>query len=435
MGVIMPNKKIKGGAEEIVYPSGIVLGKSEFGNAFSQVVASSPQKKGAAGVDYLHISTSVVTGGYHSDPLAKVTQLARYNTIISEAAEALQHISDKIIQTGHVRKTSFTPPGGQVEERIELEIQSPEITAIIQKMEEEIKKTGLVCANKSSQVHVTIAGGQGQGATDAAEWAALENKKLSLAGASFSMVDYPPKLAGKTDFSHIDSVPDSPICSFGSAAKAAPALATSSFGELVSNPTPFSLGHNTFINKLELKVDDNSSAYYLATYSTGARARIYPDKLMNGAGTSELSQTSPLRVNINAVLGHFFTKQPAAAQVATVSTTSAAAAAAAATTCMPISPIVSAGASSSPTKHPFILHDPVGENKVVKIERDDEGKCFVLHGKNSNGDDRTLTLFDNGTMHGRGVVCEQMYNNRVEIFRHFEKELAPSHQPQQVQPK
>ncbi len=427
----MPNKKIQGGAVEIVYPSGIVLGRSEFGTAFSQVVGSPPQKKGAVGMDYLHISTSVVTSGYSLDPALRSVQLAKYNAIISEAAEALKHISDKTIQTGNVRKASFTPQGGQVEERIELEIQSPEITAIIQNMEEKIRKAELQCADKASKVHVVLAGGQGSGTTDAAEWSGLENKKFSLSGAVFSMVDYPPKQGVKTDFSHVDVVAGSPNCHFGPTAKAAPALATSSFGELILNPTPFSLGHKTSIDKLELKVDDNSSAYYLATYSTGVRARIYPDKLMNGDGTSELGQTSPLKVNINAVLGHFFTKQPAA-QVATVGTTSAAATAAT-TTHMPISPIVSAGASSSSMKSPFVLHDQLGDNKVVKVERDDARQCFVLHGKNNNGDDRTLTLFDDGKTHGRGVVCEQMYDNRVEIFRHFEKDLPAAHQPQQAQ--
>lgn len=195
-------KQTQGG--KVVYASGIALGSSAFGAEFQKLTKAPTPKTGAVGKDYLHISTSVVIGGYSKNIKEREGQIQKYNEIIANAAEKMKAI--KTIQTGKVKKSQSGD--------ILLKITTPDIDiqGIIAQMETEIQSTGLTCAIKSGNVHITLAKGP---IANEAEWTSLENKTFALSGAVFSMLDYPPKIDTKPDVSRV-VLKGPPLCAFGS---------------------------------------------------------------------------------------------------------------------------------------------------------------------------------------------------------------------------
>lgn len=81
------------------------------------------------------------------------------------------------------------------------------------------------------------------------------------------------------------------------------------------------------------------------------------------------------------------------------------------------------------TEKPFIISDPEGDNYVDSI-RENADHSFTISGRNASGQPREITLFQDGEVLGfnksqeLGIVGNQFYENREEIFHHFDLDIS-----------
>lgn len=133
--------------------SGIKLDhNTEFGRIYSTIINKETlgvnlfggaQKAGLASINYTHIGTSVCLCGHVPPNDSRVIECDR---IIRAAGDELKEIHS--MQTGNL----IVDDSGNVL----LEITSPNITAIVEKMEKQLKAAGALPANKSNPVHIII---------------------------------------------------------------------------------------------------------------------------------------------------------------------------------------------------------------------------------------------------------------------------------------
>ncbi|KTD82175.1 DnaJ domain-containing protein [Legionella waltersii] len=81
------------------------------------------------------------------------------------------------------------------------------------------------------------------------------------------------------------------------------------------------------------------------------------------------------------------------------------------------------------TYKPYVILDPKGNNYADGI-RQNKDNSYTIFGRNSTGQSREITLFQDGQVLGTnrnsnlGIVGNQFFENREELFRHFGLDIS-----------
>lgn len=165
--------------------TGIKLGASPLGKVFGQMQGNLDK---AVPLDYLHISTSIISGNKTMTPAQE--QASR--KIINQAAKQMAQVQS--FNTGQI----VVQNNGYVL----LEIHSPEIERIMKKMQADLRAIGLNAVDKTNPIHVTLRAGKPGSTIPPKElrmlqeqvkrpaMQALTNTHFSLANAQFGAVKF-----------------------------------------------------------------------------------------------------------------------------------------------------------------------------------------------------------------------------------------------------